>query len=166
MLKSLGIAMVTSPNFSVYNNVPRPENIYNIKRTALLAQEFLASGLATALHINATTDHDFDRYAKFLSMRDEFQAISYDFITGPGFPSRMPWHIRKLIELRNTVGRQLQLIMRGGSRALTALSGAYSDIVVIDFDPLQKALHRRRMIFGNDGHIQIVKNHLPKGCPR
>jgi hypothetical protein len=44
MLKSLQIAMLTPPNFSVYNNVPRPENLYNIKRIGLVAQEFLASG--------------------------------------------------------------------------------------------------------------------------
>src|SRR4029077_20836479 len=165
MLKSIGVAAFTPPNFSVYNNVPRPENLYNIKRICLLSWEFLAAGVPTALHINACTDADYERYVEFLSARTEFQSISFDFITGPGYPSRMGWHIRKLIELRNQVRRQMQLVLRGGTPALPALSGAYSDIVVIDSTPLHTALHRHRMVFGNDGHIKIVENHLPKGTP-
>jgi hypothetical protein len=165
LLKSIGVAMFTAPNFSVYNNVPRPENLYNIKRIGLFSQEFLAAGVPTALHINACTDADYNRYSEFLSARTEFQAISFDFITGPGYPSRTWWHTRKLIELRNALKRQIQLVLRGGTRALNALSGAYSDIVIIDSKPLHTALHRHRMIFGNDGHIKIVENHLPRGTP-
>ncbi len=117
MLKSIGVAVFTPPNFSVYNNVPRPENLYNIKRIGIFSQEFLAAGVPTALHINACTDSDYDRYGEFLLTRTEFQAISFDFITGPGYPSRTWWHTRKLIELRNTLERQIQLVLRGGIRA-------------------------------------------------
>ena len=121
--------------------------------------------MPTALHINSCTDTDYNRYGEFLSDRPEFQAIAFDFITGPGYPSRMWWHTRKLIELRNQVQRQMRLILCGGTLALPALSGAYSDIVLIDFKPLHTALHRHRMLFGNDGSIKIVKNHLPEGAP-
>jgi hypothetical protein len=165
MLKSIGVALFTSPNFSVYNNVPRPENLYNIKRIGLISYEFLAAGVPTALHINACTDTDYDNYARFLSTHTEFEAISFDFITGPGYPSRLWWHTGKLIDLRNRIGRPVQLVLRGGTRALSALSGAYSNIVIVDSDPLHKALHRQRMIFGNDGHISVVKNPLPAGMP-
>jgi hypothetical protein len=165
MLKAIGVAMFTPPNFSVYNNVPRPENLYNIKRIALLSQEFLAAGVPTALHINACTDLDYDRYLEFLFERPEFQAISFDFITGPGNPSRIWWHIKKLIELRNRLRRQIQLVLRGGTPALAALAGAYSDIVIIDSKPLHTALRRHRMVFGNDGKIKVVENHLPIGTP-
>jgi hypothetical protein len=165
MLKSIGITVLTAPNFSVYNNVPRPENLYNIKRIALLSYEFLAAGVPTAMHINACTDADYDRYVEFLAARPEFEAISFDFITGPGYPSRMWWHTRKLIELRNRLQRQIQLVLRGGTRAITALAGVYSDIVVIDSDPLLKALHRQRMVFGNEGAIKSIRNPLPKGVP-
>ena len=165
MLKSIGTVILTAPNFSVYNNVPRPENLYNIKRIALLSREFLAAGVPTALHVNASTDSDYDQFGEFLSARSEFQAISFEFITGPGYPSRQWWHVRKLIELQNKLGRQVQLVLRGGTTALRALSAAFADIVVIDSDPLHRALHRQRMIFGNDGHIKSVRNHLPQGIP-
>lgn len=165
MLKSIRVGMLTTPNYSVYNNVPRPENLYNIKRILLFAQEFLAAGIPTALHINACTDADYDRYAEYLLNRPEYQAISFEFITGPGYPSRQWWHIRKLIELQNRLHRQFQLVLRGGTKALSALSGAYSNIVVVDSDPLHRALHRQRMILGNDGRVKVVKNHLPEGHP-
>jgi hypothetical protein len=165
LLRSLKVNLVTSPNFSVYNNVPRSENLYNIKRILLFAQELLSQGIPTALHINACTDVDYERYASFLSERPEFEAISFEFITGPGYPSRMPWHIRKLIELRNRVNRPLQLILRGGTRTLGALSSVYPHLILIDSDPLQRALHRQRMIFGNDGHIRVVRHLLPEGRP-
>lgn len=42
MLRSLDVWLMTSPNFSVYNNVPRSENLYNIKRIGLLAHETLS----------------------------------------------------------------------------------------------------------------------------
>ena len=163
MLKTIGVSAFTSPNFSVYNNVPRPENLYNIKRIALFSHEFLSAGVPTALHINACTDADYAGYTEFLATHTEFEAVSFDFITGPGYPSRMWWHVRKLIELRNQVRRQIQLILRGGAHALHGLSAAYSDIVVIDSKPLQTALRRHRMVFGNDGSMKVVENYLPKG---
>jgi hypothetical protein len=164
-LKTINVAVLTSPNFSVYNNVPRTENLYNIKRIGRIAREFLEAGVPTALHVNACTDFDYEQYASFLRDREEYQAISFEFVTGPGYPSRMWWHIKKLIELQTKVGRQLQLVMRGGTRAISALSSSYSDILVIDSDPLHRALHRQRMVFGNDGRMRYVKNHLPEGTP-
>ena len=165
MLKSIGVSIFTSPNFSVYNNVPRPENLYNIKRIVLLAQEFLSEGVPTALHINAVTDRDYQRFTEFLVEYPEFQALSFDFITGPGYPSRTNWHIKKLIELSKNVGRPMQLLLRGGTRALFPLSSVFRDLAMIDSDPLQRALHRQLMIFGNDGQMKSVKNKLPKGVP-
>jgi hypothetical protein len=165
MLKAIQVDLVTSPNFSVYNNVPRPENLYNIKRNALLAQELLSLGVPMALHINACTDTDYLRYAEFLKERNEFQAISFEFITGTGYPSRIWWHVKKLVELSNFVGRPLQLVLRGGTNALSVLAAVYPNIVVVDSDPLFRALHRKRMVFGNDGHIQYLDNKLPEGHP-
>jgi hypothetical protein len=156
---------MTSPNFSVYNNVPRTENLYNIKRNVLIAQEFLEFRVPIALHINACTDTDYLRYSEFLAERPEFEAISFEFITGPGYPSRIGWHVKKLIELSNFVSRPLQLVVRGGTNTLGILSAAFPNILAIDSDPLQRALHRKRMIFGNDGRIRCVDNKLPRGEP-
>jgi hypothetical protein len=77
----------------------------------------------------------------------------------------MWWHTKQLIDLRNKLRRPIQLILRGGTRALTALSGAYPEIILIDSDPLLKALHRQRMIFGNDRRMKTVKSPLPRGVP-
>jgi hypothetical protein len=165
MLRSLDVSLLTSPNFSVYNNVPRTENLYNIKRNALIAQEFLERRVPVALHINACTDTDYLRYAKFLTERPEFEAISFEFITGPGYPSRVGWHVKKLIDLSTIVARPLQLILRGGTSTVGILSRVFANLIVIDSDPLQRALRRKRMIFGNDGRMKYIDNRLPEGEP-
>jgi Domain of unknown function (DUF4417) len=165
MLRSLEVSLVTSPNFSVYNNVPRTENLYNIKRNALVAQELLELRVPVAIHVNACTETDYLRYAEFLAKRPEFEAIAFEFITGPGYPSRIGWHVKKLIELSKCVARPLQLVVRGGTNTLGLLSTAFTNILAIDSDPLQCALRRKRMIFGNDGRVRYVDNKLPKGVP-
>jgi hypothetical protein len=165
MLRSLKVSLVTSPNFSVYNNVPRTENLYNIKRNALVAEELLERRVPVAIHVNACTDTDYLRYSEFLAERPEFEAISFEFITGPGYPSRVGWHVKKLIELSNAVARPLQLVVRGGTNTVGLLSAVFPNILAIDSDPLQCALRRKRMIFGNDGRVRYVDNKLPKGEP-
>lgn len=164
-LKACDISLLTCPNFSVYNNVPRTENLYNIKRIGLLSQEFLSAGLPTALHINACTDRDYERYTEFLVQRHEYQSISFEFITGARSPERMAWHVSKLNSVARHVQRPLQLVLRGGTNALHSLSAHFENILILDSDPLHKALHRQRMTFGNAGRISVSKNKLPKGFP-
>jgi hypothetical protein len=63
------------------------------------------------------------RDSEFLVERPEFEAISFEFITGPGYPSRVGWHVKKLIELSTAVVRPLQLVVRGGTNpVITAAS--------------------------------------------
>ena len=57
-LHSLGVDMVTSPNFSLFTDVTRHDNLHNMKRIALTWAEFMAGGIACALHVNARTDTD------------------------------------------------------------------------------------------------------------
>ena len=51
------------------------------------------------------------------------------------------------------------------ANALHRLSAHFKSILIVDSDPLQAALHRQRMIFGNTGKISVVKNALPQGTP-
>jgi hypothetical protein len=57
-LLDLEIALVTTPNFSLFTNVPRPDNLHAIKRIGLSWAELVAGGVPAALHINARTDYD------------------------------------------------------------------------------------------------------------
>ena len=52
----LGVEMVNSPNFSLFTNVTRHDNLHNMKRIALTSAEFMAGGMPCALHVNVRTD--------------------------------------------------------------------------------------------------------------
>ena len=43
-LRDLGIALVSVPNFSLFLNVPRPDNLHSMKRIALGWAEFDGGG--------------------------------------------------------------------------------------------------------------------------
>ena len=91
-LIELGIAMITTPNYSLFGDVPRPDNLFNMKRIAIVWSEFQREGMPCAIHINARTDKDFDRWAVFLGEHAEITHIAYEFGTGAGSPSRISWH--------------------------------------------------------------------------
>jgi hypothetical protein len=142
-LTTLGIAAVTSPNFSLFTNVPRWDNLYNMKRIALCWQQFQSAGLYTPLHINARTDRDWERWSEFISLRPEVTAIAFEFGTGAGWASREGWHRDQLCQLAHAVSRPLELYVRGGLRALGELRNAFSSVKMIDSRPFMKTMHRQ-----------------------
>jgi hypothetical protein len=90
-LRPLGVALVTTPNFSRFTNVPRPDNLHGIKRIGLSWAELMASGTPAALHINARTDHDYTRWTRFIAERPEVTVLAFEFGTGAGY-SAQPSH--------------------------------------------------------------------------
>jgi hypothetical protein len=153
-LRDLGVAMVTSPNYSVFTDEPRYSDLYNIKRIGLAWQEILAGGIATALHINARTHRDYERLAEFIAQRPEVTEVAFEFGTGANWPLRRTFHVEHLQRLAEQAGRPLRLIMIGGSLSLLELAKAYDAITYIDTKPFMKALHRQRLYASNEGTIK------------
>jgi hypothetical protein len=55
-LKALGIALVTTPNYSVLTDVPRTDNLHAMKRILLAWTEMAQADLPAALHVNGRTN--------------------------------------------------------------------------------------------------------------
>ncbi len=66
-LKALGVEMVTAPNYSLFTDVTRHDNLHNLKRIALTCAEFMAGGIPCALHINGRTDMDYQRLRHYVT---------------------------------------------------------------------------------------------------
>ena len=81
-LRALGVAMTTTPNFSLFVDVPRHVDLHAIKRIGLVHSEFLAAGLPCALHVNGRVETDFRRWAAYVRARPEVTHIAYEFTTG------------------------------------------------------------------------------------
>lgn len=88
-LRDLGIALVTEPNYSAFLDVPRPDNLHGMKRIALSWAELAAAGVPAALHLNARTERDYQRWEAFVRERPEVRAVAFEFGTGAGVPSRI-----------------------------------------------------------------------------
>ena len=68
-LKSLGVAETTSPNYSLFIDQPRWDDLHAMKRIAIVHSEMLSEGLPAALHVNGRTDTDFQRWISYIRSR-------------------------------------------------------------------------------------------------
>src|SRR5205814_6503726 len=144
-LAQLKPALITVPNYSLFLAVPREDNLYSRKRIAICWDELVRSKIPTSLHVNARTDHDWERWTEFVGERDEIRSIAYEFATGPACLERGKWHTEKLIGLANEVGRDLQIVLRGGYYYLRDISEAYAEVVFIDTSSYVKTMKRKRL---------------------
>ena len=150
-LKDLDIACVTSPNFSVFADVPRWDNLHSMKRIGICWQEFTSAGIPTALHLNARTDTDWQNWEQFVITRPEIAAVSFEYATGAGWKDRMKWHTKKLVALGQRAGRGLRIIVRGGALALPELEKGFEAVTFIDTASFMKTMKRQRAVQDADG---------------
>jgi Domain of unknown function (DUF4417) len=163
-LIELGVSLITTPNYSLFDDVPRTDNLYNIKRIALTWSEIQGEALPCALHVNARTNHDWEHWLEFLKNHSEIEIVAFEFGTGAGYEQRIQWHVNQLKNLASQVGRPLHLILRGGVHVVPHLASAFSDLTLIDTRPFMKALRRQR---GGivDGRLRWKKAPTAPGAP-
>lgn len=164
-LRALDVALVTGPNFSLFTDTPRPDNLHSMKRIALSWEELIAGGIAAALHVNARTDHDYGRWAQFICERPEVTAIAFEFGTGGGYQGRIDWHIERLSALARRVDRPLTLVLRGGISALGRLRAAFDQVILIETDAFTRTRGRRRAEIQPSGRLRWMKVTTEPGAP-
>lgn len=145
-LVSLGATLATTPNYSVFSNRPRWDDLHSMKRIAITHHEFLSEGLAAALHVNGRTDRDFERWAEYIQARPEVTDIAYEFTTGTGQGKRREHHARWLVELARATNRSLRLLVRGGTDILPMLADAFTHVTALDASAFMKTMMRQRAI--------------------
>jgi hypothetical protein len=150
-LRRLGIALVTSPNYSLFVDQPRWDDLHSMKRIAIVHEEFLCEGLPAALHLNARTQKDWERVQEFVAARPEITHVAFEFATGAGWADRAPWHADKLARLAAGAGRPLHLILRGGGRLLPVLARAFTDITLVETSVFMKTQSRQRAFLSAPG---------------
>lgn len=164
-LRELGIALVTVPNFSLFLNVPRPDNLHSMKRIALSWAELMAAGIPAALHLNARTDRDYARWMRFMRDRPEVEIVAFEFGTGAGAPNRIDWHVDRLCRIADAAGRPLTLVVRGGAQVLQRLRRHFAYVVLIETDAFTRTLKRRHAEFTEAGRLRWRRISTPKGAP-
>jgi hypothetical protein len=75
-LKGAGVRLVTTPNYSLFLDRPRWDDLHSIKRIALVHEEFLSEGMPAALHVNGCTETDFGRWGDYVAARPEITHLA------------------------------------------------------------------------------------------
>lgn len=136
---------VLTPNYSVINNVPRWDNLHSMKRIAQIWHEFTASGVPTALHVNARMAADWDRWISFIAPRPEVKAVAFEFATGGRFKERREEFAEGLTKLGNACDGRLRLFLRGGLRLAGRLAASYASVTILDTNSFMKSMKRQRI---------------------
>lgn len=154
--------LITSPNFSVFLDSPRYDNLFNMKRILICWSEFYAYGIPTSLHLNARTDYDWKRWTDFIGARPEIDSISFEYATGAGVAERGRWHTENLIKLGSDLKRNIQLVIRGGYKYLGELHKAFPNLVFIDTSSFIKSAKRQALIWQDEVNYRWVSVASPK----
>lgn len=143
-LKASGVVLATTPNYSLFIDRPRWDDLHAMKRIAIVHEEFLSEGMPAALHVNGRTETDFQRWSAYVAARPEISHLAYEFTTGTGWVGRREQHAAWLLGLAGSIGRPIDLVVRGGIEVLPTLSTAFGRITVLDTSIFMKTMMRRR----------------------
>ena len=164
-LRNLDIVLATSPNYSLFVDQPRWDDLHSMKRIALVHSEILNEGLQAALHVNGRTETDFRRWGEYIQSRPEIQVLAYEFATGTGWIGRREIHVEWLTKLARDVGRPLDLIIRGGIELIPTLEHAFSRVVFIDTAAFMRTMKRRRALVAESGKLMWRAAPTEIGAP-
>lgn len=157
-----GAIFATSPNYSLYLDSPRQDNLHAIKRIAWMWYAMNEAGLPTALHINGRTDFDFERWAEFISARPEVTSIAFEFLTGAKQGADAERYIARLAALRARVARPLLIVVRGAAEYARRLERFFDQVLWLDATPYFRAMHRQEPTFGAD---EVLRYRPRQGNP-
>ncbi len=143
-LAAIRPAHVIAPNFSLLHNVPRFDNLANIKRSLLCAEEFSKAGLSVIPYLAGITATDWERWAAFLKEHRHLRIVCKEFQTGPSKSAIGAWHLGRLEELQQQLGRELHLVAVGGRRHLARLR-SFGRLTILDSVPFMRTMHRRQL---------------------
>ncbi|HEX8174045.1 MAG TPA: hypothetical protein VF543_02880 [Pyrinomonadaceae bacterium] len=157
--------LVTAPNYSVFLDSPRWDNLHNMKRIAICWSELVAAGIPTSLHLNARTDRDWERWTEFVVERDEIRSVAFEYATGAARQDRGEWHTEKLAALALAVPRDLQIVVRGGYAHLEKLYSAFHEVVFIDTTSFMKTINRQKLTRLPSGKLEWRREVMPNAHP-
>jgi len=163
--KEAGVSLVTSPNFSLFSDRPRWDDLHAMKRIALAHQEFLSEGLPAALHVNGRDEFDFERWAAFIAAREEITHLSYEFATGAGWAGRRAQHAAWLGDIALAAGRPLHLMVRGGAEVLPSLARSFARITLLDTSVFMKTMMRQKVECTDPPRLTWVATSTEAGAP-
>lgn len=164
-LREVGVKLVTTPNYSLFTDQPRWGDLHSMKRIAIVHEEFLRAGMPAALHVNARTDRDWERWTEYIQPRTEVTHIAFEYKTGAGWAKRIDWQTDQLVKMAKSVDRPLHLVVRGASRVLLKLRGGFEKITLMDTTTFVKTVKRQSASISSNGKVKWEPSPTPQNAP-
>ncbi|QEX15869.1 hypothetical protein FRZ44_11570 [Hypericibacter terrae] len=156
-LGALGVTLITGPNYSLFTDEVRYNDMHAMKRIGVTWQEIVALGIPSTYHLNARTPHDYRRLAAFIEVRPEVTDVAFEFKTGATWRKRLGFHLAALAELASHVDRPLHLTMLGGINAIPLLARAFDRVTYIDSSAFMNSVKRQRLYIDNGDKMKKVR---------
>lgn len=77
-LKQLNWSVIIAPNFSVYEDAPRVDHLYNMKRSSIVYNEMMEAGLPAVPDLTWYNQIDLDQWIREIN-KNSVKTISYSF---------------------------------------------------------------------------------------
>jgi hypothetical protein len=148
LLAGLGFSAAVVPNYSFSLRHPRPQHLYNRKRSLVCAREWSTRGIPTIPYLQAVTPRDWEYWREFLEVHPEVSVIAKEFQTGLANPKRGLIALNELARLQDALKRPLHLLARGGVQFRGEFSRLFDSWTLTDSTPFMRAVnwHKARMI--------------------
>jgi hypothetical protein len=162
-LKLLEPTLITTPNSSLLANVPRHDNLINMKRIAVAWAELSQAGHAVALHVNARTERDWQRWLHFILEQRAVHWLAFELDTGARINGKWRYYTQQLAWLASKANRPLNLITRG-SFGVGTLRSAFAQVTLLDSNAFSKTRSRMRAALVN-GRVRWHRGFTLIGQP-
>lgn len=145
-LANLGLAAMTVPNYSFMRDVSRINSLYNMSRSFRVAERLSEAGIATILHLNASTKKDWSRLADLFRDQSHVSSLCVEFQTGPKKKEIGDRYLAGLVGLRDAIGRELHPIALAGTGRIVQFQKIFPRFTVVDATPFMKTVHRQALV--------------------
>ncbi len=142
-LAELGFAGAIAPNYSLFLDDPRPQHMFNRKRSLLCASEWSDAGMGVVPYLQAVAPADWLYWETFLREHEEVTHVAKEFQTGLAKPERGEDAINALAGIQDRLGRRLHLVAVGAARFRALLPQRFDSWTLLDSVPFMKAVKRR-----------------------
>lgn len=164
-LERLGVIAMTVPNYSFFDDAPRPHTLWNRQRMIRAAEELSDAGITVIPHLNALTHFDWDFWRSFLMAQKGMHYISKEFQTGLSFKERAYPAIERLQKLQDEIGRELHPIVHGAAHFIDALAPAFKRFTIVDTVPFFMTMYRKVLVKESTGAYAKKQYLTPDGQP-
>jgi hypothetical protein len=161
-IATLGFVAVTSINYSIWQEHPHAERIFNVKRSLIVYEEMLAAGINAIPHVYWYGQKSLDHWVEWLHDRPCVDWVAINLQTERRSSDWSP-EVRDLKYLRENVGRNVKFLVTGPSTPtrLLQVKEALSDVVFTGSYPVIEAWGRRRVRFEDGQKIVAMTGEEP-----